>query len=409
MISPDEALRRILRATPVLGVERVLLGSAVERVLAADLRARDNLPPFDTSAMDGYAVRARDLAGASAEAPLELKVGAVLRAGSPRNGGLKPGQAARIMTGAPLPKGADSVVMQEAVRAGSSGKILFRGKTGLGSHIRRRGEDVRAGARLLEKFTRLRPYEIALLAAQGIMEVPVFRRPVVAVLATGDELVPSSQKLSYGTIRNSNGPALLAGLSRWGVVGLDFGIVRDSPAALLAALKKALREADAVLMTGGVSVGDFDFTRGLFPEAGVREIFWKTAVKPGKPLLFGLWERPGRLPKPVFGVPGNPVAAVVCLEEFIRPALEKMQGLSPKHPSYHLIGTAANDYPKPKDRRQYLFCRVRRGPQGYGLEIIRPQGSAMLGMAARADALAVAPEGIARVRAGSELAFRWLK
>ena len=234
-------------------------------------------------------------------------------------------------------------------------------------------------------------------------------RPRVAVLATGDELTQSSEPLAHGQIRNSNGPALVAALSRWDIPAVDMGIVKDDPKELGSALAAALAEADVVVVTGGVSVGDFDYTKAVLQELGVREIFWKVAIKPGKPLLFGVHEAAGASPKLVFGLPGNPLAALGCLEEFVRPALEKLQGYAPKHQSYHLAGQTLNDYPKPQDRQQYLFCRASPGPKGYELTIIRPQGSAMLAMASQANALAVAPAGVSRVRRGETLRFRWLK
>ncbi|MCR4295835.1 MAG: molybdopterin molybdotransferase MoeA [Elusimicrobia bacterium] len=409
MISAEEALALIHAHARVLGAEPVPLERSVDRALAADVRAAVPLPPFDNSAMDGFALRAADLQGATPQAPVELSVRETVRAGGTGGVEVGPGEAVRIMTGAPMPRGADSVVMVERTEAGADGKVRLAGSTMARSHVRARGEDVAEGSLLLEKGALLRPYDVALLAAQGFAEVEAVRLPRVAVLATGDELVNAREPLSPGKIRNSNGPALLAALSRWGVPSEDLGIAPDEPAALRAALAAALARADVLVATGGVSVGDFDFTKAVFAALGVREIFWKVAIKPGKPLFFGVLEAGAAPPKLVFGLPGNPIAALVCLEEFVRPALETLQGHAPKHPSYHLAGTARNDYPKPADRRQYLFCRAVRDEDGYELEIIRPQGSAMLGMASRANALAVAPAGLDRVRRGDVLGFRWLK
>ncbi len=400
MISPDKALSLIAERVQPLGAERVPLDEAAGRVLAEDLHAAQDLPPFDNSAMDGFAVRLLDC---GAEAGATLPVVETVRAGERGRPKLGPGQAIRIMTGAPLPEGTDTVVPKEATEGGDATVKLLRRPT-LGAHIRRRGEDVRAGAQLLRKGVRLRPYEIALLAAQGEERVAVIRRPRVSVLVTGDELTSGSSERSFGLIPNSNGPALCAAVARWGAAPVPHGVAPDEPAELKAALRRALDAADALLVTGGVSVGDFDFTRSALLELGMELVFWKVAIKPGKPLLFGLWQG-----KPVFGLPGNPVAAIVCAEEFARPALERLQGHSPKHQSYHLTGTALNDYSSPEDRLQYLFCRARGRDAGYELEIIRPQGSAMLGMACGADALALSPLGKGRIRAGDQLAFRWLK
>lgn len=404
MISAEDALALIHAHAQVLGSEPVPLERFVDRVLAADVLAAVALPPFDNSAMDGFALRAADLKDATPQAPVELTVLETVRAGGTGLLEVGPGQAVRIMTGAPMPRGADSVVMVERTEDGSDGKVRMDGSTMLRSHVRARGEDVAEGSLLLEKGALLRPCDIALLAAQGITEVPAVRLPRVAVLATGDELIDAREPLAPGKIRNSNGPALLAALSRWGLPAENLGIAPDEPASLRATLASALERADVLVVTGGVSVGDFDCTKAVLADLGLREIFWKVAIKPGKPLYFGALGS-----KLAFGLPGNPIAALVCLEEFVRPALETLQGHAPKHPSYHLSGTAENDYPKPADRRQYLFCRARPAPGGYALEIIRPQGSAMLGMASRANALAVAPAGIDRVRRGDVLGFRWLK
>lgn len=403
MISPEEALRLILENAARLPGESVPLGDCVDRVLAEDVYSTEDLPPFDNSAMDGFAVRFQDCALASPQAPVFLAVRETVRAGELSRLEIRPGEAVKIMTGAPIPRGADAVVMREMTRSQDGGVSILQAPES-GDHIRRHGEDIRPGALLLTKGVKIRPYEIALLAAQGISRVSAVMEPRVSILATGDELVDVAEHITPGKIRNSNGPALAAALSRWRAGARSLGIVRDEPAQMRATLRHALEGADVLLVSGGVSVGDFDYTKALLEELGLKVIFWKAAIKPGKPLLFGLWD--GRL---VFGLPGNPVSAMVCLEEFVRPALETLQGHAPAHPRYHLKGRALNDYPKPKDRQQYLFCQVDQGDDGYGLRIIRPQGSAMLGMACRANALAVSPIGVSRIEEGDVLAFRWLK
>lgn len=408
-ISPGEALRLILERAAALGPEIVPLARCAGRVLAADARAATALPPFDNSAMDGFALRAADVARASELEPVALTVLETVRAGATGRLAVGSGQAVRIMTGAPMPRGADSVVMVERVEAGADGRIHVSQPALQGSHVRARGEDVEEGALLLRAGARLRPYDVALLAAQGFAEVSVIKRPSVAVLSTGDELIAAGEPLAPGKIRDSNGPALEAAVSRWNAPCVNLGIAPDEPAALLAALGAALSSADVLLVSGGVSAGDFDGTKAALAALGVREVFWKVAMKPGKPLFFGVREAPGERTVLVFGLPGNPVAALVCVEEFVRPALEALQGHAPGHESYHLTGAALNDYPKPADRRQYLFCAARPSAAGYELTILRPQGSAMLGMASKANALAIAPEGAGRVARGDALRFRWLK
>ena len=185
---------------------------------------------------------------------------------------------------------------------------------------------------------------------------------------------------------------------------MDAGIARDEEASLRRVIEEALEISDAFVITGGVSVGEFDLTRRVLDRLGFEALFWKVAVKPGKPLLFGTLKG-----KPVFGLPGNPLSALICAEEFIRPALEKMSGAEGRPPSYHLRGTVVNDYPKPAGRRQYVFCRVKRKDGEFLLEVIRPQGSAMIGMASRAEAIALAPIGVSRLVPGMELDFRWMK
>jgi molybdopterin molybdotransferase len=410
MNSVSQAIDLILSRTTVLAEESVPLVDAVGRVLSRDMEAIQNLPPFDNSAMDGYAVKARDVSTACADAPVSLHLADVLRAGASPQIELLPGQAIRIMTGAPVPAGADAIAIQEiALRADDQSVTLGRSVTE-GDHIRRAGEDVRAGTRLLKARTFVRPYEVALLAAQGFSSVPVIRRPRVGVVATGDELVDVGRPLAVGQIRNSNGPALLAALRRWGLPAIDFGIAPDEPHQLEQIFQRALDASDVLIVSGGVSVGDFDFTRECLERLGMDVVFWKVAMKPGKPLLFGIipsMHRDG--PKLVFGLPGNPVSALVCLEELIRPSLEKMQGHTPKHPSYHLSGVSQTEYFKPLDRVQFLFCVAQPMDGAFQLEIIRPQGSAMLGMASGANALAVAVEGVGRIRPGDVLPFRWLK
>ena len=404
MVSPKEALRLILKNTRSLGAETVPLAESEGRVVAEDIFAREDLPPFDSSAMNGFAVRAVDCAPTSRQTSVSLKVGETLRAGALAVVKLRPGQAVKIMTGAPVPKGADAVVMKEFTSENGDGCVKILRAPQRGQHIRCYGEDVHRGELILKKGTLIRPYEIALLAAQGIKKIHAIARPRVAILATGDELVEASQPLSPGKIRNSNGPALAAALSRWGAVPLYQGIVPDDPGLMKTALRQSLESCDMLLASGGASVGVFDSAKTLLEEVGLKDVFWKAAIKPGKPLLFGLYRN-----KPVFGLPGNPISAMVCVEEFVRSAIEKMQGRSPRYPSYHLQGLLENDYPKDAARQQYLFCQASERSDGFRLRVIRPQGSAMLGMAVQANALAIAPIGLSRLKKGMKVSFRWLK
>lgn len=402
-VHPDEALEIILGAVRPLPAEETELDRAAGQVLAEDFSALCDLPPFDNSAMDGYAVRKADLKGAAAESGVTLELRESVRAGQLAATDLSSGEAIKIMTGAPTPPGADAVVMQECTREADS-KVDFFIEPKPGEHIRRQGEDVRTGQALLPAGTVLRAYEIALLAAQGAAKIRVIRRPRVAVATSGDELVDYRKAPGPGKIRNSNSPSLSVLFRRWGCSVVDAGIARDEEASLRRVIEEALEISDAFVITGGVSVGEFDLTRRVLDRLGFEALFWKVAVKPGKPLLFGTLKG-----KPVFGLPGNPLSALICAEEFIRPALEKMSGAEGRPPSYHLRGTVVNDYPKPAGRRQYVFCRVKRKDGEFLLEVIRPQGSAMIGMASRAEAIALAPIGVSRLVPGMELDFRWMK
>lgn len=403
MIQPEEALEKIQGKLRPLPRESVPLSLSVERVLAENISACCDLPPFDNSAMDGYAVKTEDLIPASSGRPVRLRVRETLAAGIHPRRRLVKGEAFKIMTGAHIPKGADAVVMKELVREDKDA-VWISGAARAGENIRRQGEDVRAGDRLLKRGTLIRPYEVALLAAQGMKRVSVVGKPRVAVIVTGSEVVPASQKPPRAKIRNSNGPALAAAISRWGFFIKDYGIAPDRENHLRRIFKKAHEASDILLVSGGVSVGDRDLTKSVLEKLGMKRIFWKIAIKPGKPLLFGLWDR-----KPVFGLPGNPVSALVCVEEFVRPALERMMGRVPGHPPYHLRGIALNRYPSSRERRQYLFCEAIAENEHFNLRILRPQGSAMMAMAAKANALAVSPIGTQGVKPGDTLLFRWLK
>ncbi|WP_220446240.1 gephyrin-like molybdotransferase Glp [Microbulbifer harenosus] len=315
-LMPIETARSRLLAEikPVAGVETVSLKNAVGRILAVGVRSAVDLPPCDNSAMDGYALHSTDL---DAQAPLR-QIGKSF-AGAPFTGEVLPGTCVRIMTGAVLPAGTDAVVMQEHVSADGD-DIHIHGAVRRGAHIRRRGEDVSAGEILLGAGVRISVPHIALLAAAGIATLNVVRRPKIGVFSSGDELRQPGDSLGKGDIYDSNRTALLAALSELKLDILDLGILPDDKNVIREKLAQAAREADAIVTSGGVSVGEADYTREVLEEMG--EIgFWKVAMKPGKPFAFG------RLAGiPFFGLPGNPVSALVTFYQLVVPALETMQG-----------------------------------------------------------------------------------
>jgi molybdopterin molybdotransferase len=310
----EEARKIILERVSPLGAEDVQLAAAVGRVLAHDFAAPRDFPAWDNSAMDGYAVRSGDV-----RAPATLRLSAYIPAGSPGAGPLAAGTAAKILTGAPLPAGADAVVPIEDAEE-REGAVAIPGPVRPGAHVRRRGEDLRAGERILAAGAVLGPAEVSLLASCSRLSVPVFRRARVAILSTGDELVAPGEPLGPGQIHDSNGLALAAAVAQIGAQPAPLGIARDDRASLRALLAEGLR-ADALVTSAGVSMGDRDFVREVLDELGVRQVFWKVDIKPGRPTAFALGGS-----TPVFSLPGNPVSTLLTFEEFVRPAILRMMG-----------------------------------------------------------------------------------
>ena len=391
MLPPDEALRLVLDAVRPLAPREMPLARAGGLVLAVDVRAAADMPAFDNSAMDGWALRAADAGN--------VRLAGAVMAGD-AGGSLPSGAAVRIMTGAPLPAGADCVVPKECGRE-EGGALVLGEPPERGQHVRPRGEDARAGELMLEAGRALGVFEVAVAAAQGLSRVRVVPSPRVAVVTSGDELRSPWEPLGPGQVRDTSTPALCEALRRWGAVPVPVGAARDERAELETLLKTAWAAADAVLVTGGVSVGERDLTRPALAALGAREVFWRTAVKPGKPLLFALWDG-----KPVWGLPGNPVSSLVTAEVFVKPALDVMAGRRPATRPFPERGALGAAFTKPAGLRQFLFCRAPRGPSA--LEPVVPQNSGRLSMGTRAQALAVLPEGRAEFKPGDEVDFRWL-
>jgi molybdopterin molybdotransferase len=319
MIDYAEARRRIIARVKPLPAESVPLTESLGRTLAQTLRARAPIPPFAKATMDGYAVKAGDTRPAEAGAPVELNVVADLPAGRVSRRALGPGSAVRIMTGAPLPKGADAVVMvEDSEKAGTRVKILRA--VSPGDNIGRAGEDLEKGDLILEKGDLIGPAEMGMLAALGRSAVRVVRRPKLAVIATGDEIVEPGEKAGPGCIWNSNGYSLLSLALEAGADARYIGIARDRASELKLKVKKA-GDADILAISGGVSVGDYDLVKDELRRLGVRPVFWQLRIKPGKPTFFGV-----RGKQLVFGLPGNPTSAMVMFHLFVRPAIDLMLG-----------------------------------------------------------------------------------
>jgi len=323
----------------------VPLKASLNLVLGRPVMARGDLPQFDNSAVDGYAIRPN---GHASQMPLRM-VGRA-EAGRPFGGRVRPGEAVRILTGAPVPRGADAIVMQErVVRRGD--QMTIQEWPAPGQNIRRRAEDLRRGTRVLEAGTSLRPQELGLLAALGVARVPVYPRPTVAILTTGNELRPSGARLKPGQIYESNGPLLHALIRQVGAQPIDLGVCRDTLAALARKVRRGL-VCDLLVISGGVSVGEKDFVRKAVVRCGVRPLFWQVDIKPGMPLFVG---KRGRTL--VFGLPGNPVSVFVTFEEFVKPALSRLMGREWQDP-YREPAILRKDL-RISRTRQTHFIRVR--------------------------------------------------
>jgi molybdopterin molybdotransferase len=377
------ALGEITDAFRPLSHERVGLGEAAGRVLAGDVFARADLPAFTNSAMDGYAVRAADTAGASEDAPITLRVAGESRAGGASPAALEPGTATRIFTGARVPENADAVVMQEDTdRDGDSVSIRLAAHSG--KHVRTQGEDVKTGSLLLESGTVLQPGEIGILAGQRHGSVSVTRRPRVALLSTGDELRDISDPVEPGTIVNSNAYALAAQVREAGGIPWVLPIAPDDPKCIEDLVRDALGACDVLISIGGVSVGEYDFVRGALESAGVEPRFWKIAIKPGKPVSFGV---KGTLP--VIGLPGNPISAMLTFEVFVRPGLRKMQGdPNPYRPVAQV--TLGHAHTHKTGRTELARARLTGGADGpMAATLLTRQGSGSLPSMIGVDALVI--------------------
>ncbi len=385
MVGVDEARRRILEAFAPLPDIATPIQDALGLTLAEDVTAAANLPPFTNSAMDGYAVRTFDTLSASATRPAWLRVTGQAAAGYHAEVDLEPGCAVRIMTGAPLPEGADSVVrFEDSDEHGEAGWVGIPRSIRPHENIRPSGEDARQGEIVLAAGTRIRPAEIGLLAAVGRTRIAVHRRPRVAVLVTGDEVVDADTTLRPGQIWNSNGPMIAAQVRQCGGEPIMLGVACDTTDSVRASLAESAG-ADLLITTGGVSVGDFDVVKDVLQAEG-RIDLWQIRLKPGKPLAFG---RVGDTP--LIGLPGNPVAACVAFAQFARPAILTMLGrrdLSMPTVQARLLDQVENR----GGCEQYARVRVDMTPDGYDARLAGGQGSGMLTSLAKANGLLVIPE-----------------
>jgi molybdopterin molybdotransferase len=434
LLSVEEARDRVLAAVPrPLRAEAASPVAAVGRILAESVVAETSLPPWNNAAMDGYALRAEDVAGASADKPVRLMVIGEVRAGAPPDVTVRSRTAVRIATGAVMPPGADAVVPVEDTTAldplgkpmGSRGRdasgplpasCLVHLAVAPGSSVRVAGSDLAGGATILDRGALVTPPAVALIAGAGVRQVRVHRAPRVAVLATGDEVRAPGESLGEAGIPDANRPALLAHVAAAGGEPIDLGIAADRLDDVMARLRDGIARADAVIVSGGVSVGPYDVVKTAFESVG-RVDLWRVAVQPGKPFAFGTADRPDSLqPVLLFGLPGNPVSSIVTFELFVRPALRRLAG----HPNpFRPIDRAVliERVSKSHGRRAFLRVVAERDERGIperderGRVVVRlagGQGSHVLSALGVADALAVVPEHEDQLPAGAEIDLWWL-
>ena len=415
MISVEEALEKILSFVEVLDPEEKPILGCLGQVLVEDVYADIDIPPWDNSAMDGYAIKAEDTYGANKLSPRFIPVVGEIAAGSIADKELKPGTAIRIMTGAPLPQGADAVVQfedtdeltRQSLHPLSQIGILREAKKGL--NVRRRGEDIAKSTLVLRKGTILRPAEIGVLASLGHSTASVIRRPIVSVLATGNELIDPGQPLLTGKIYNSNTYTIAAEVLRYGGIPEILGIGRDSVESLNRKIDESLT-SDMLITCGGVSLGDYDIVKDVLAKRG-QIALWTICMKPGKPSAFGVI-RQGRKRLPHLGLPGNPVSAMITFEQFARPAILKMMGK--ENLAKPTVQAIMDDAVENTDGRR-IFARVvlnliqdTKVGEEYHACLVGPQGSGILTSMAKANGLAIIPENIPGVKPGDKVLVQML-
>lgn len=409
LLNVDHALELVLEHIHPLPAENVTLAQALGRVLAEDITADVSIPPFPNSSMDGYALRAEDIAHANREQPTQLHVVMDIPAGTTPAQPLLPGQAARIMTGAPLPEGADTVIPVESTDAQwkAADNTPFQPQVSVyrslqaGDYVRPIGEDIQAGQTVAKAGTVIRAQEIGVLASLGYARVPLIRQPRVAIVSTGDELVGINDPLTPGKIRDSNSYTLAALISTYGGIPLHITPARDTLDDVRRCFREALEQKpDIILSSAGVSVGAFDVVRSVIEELG-QVNFWRINLRPGKPLAFGHLSG-----IPFFGLPGNPVSAMVTFDVFVRPTLLKLSGRSLQTPT--VIATLGEDLHS-DGRRSYLRVNLTRADGQWVARLTGTQSSGALMSMVQADGLLVVPEDVTLLPAGNTLPVRLLR
>ncbi|MBI5050125.1 MAG: molybdopterin molybdotransferase MoeA [Nitrospirae bacterium] len=400
MLKVEEALTIIIDSVLQLNAETVSLTNSLGRILAEDIFSKGDIPALDNSAMDGYALKSSDTKGASSGTPKILEVIDELKAGMITTSEIKHGQAIKIMTGAPIPRGADSVIMVEDTgREGRNVKIFKEVESG--ENIRKAGEDIKKGESGMQKGALLKAPHLGILAALGMPEIKVTRKPVAAILATGDELIDVGEKAVPGKLRTSNTYTLYSQVLSYGGIPVNLGIAKDEPDNLMKKIKSGM-ECDVIITSGGVSMGDYDLVKDVFVKMGADIKFWKIAMRPGKPILFGTIKG-----KPFFGLPGNPVSSMVGFEMFVRPAILKMSGQRDEDRK-EADAILEEDIKKKKGLRFFLRAQTRWENGVYLTKTTGPQGSAILKSMMLANSLIILPEDEEYIKKGTKVSVRFL-
>jgi len=400
MITVDEALDKILSNIYPLGLEKVSILDALGRVIAEDIYANRDIPPLDNSAMDGYALKFEDVQKASPDHPVRLEVIEDLPAGVISKKKLERGKSIRIMTGAPIPTGADAVIPVEETKKEDASVLIFKSSV-LGENIRKSGEDVKKGDRVISKGDTIRPAEMGMLASVGRSFISVFQKPLVAILCTGDELVDVDGELDEVKIISSNSYTLAAQVKDCRAIPLQLGIAKDRKEEIEEKLRQGMR-ADVLISSAGVSVGDYDFVKDVMKNLGMEMVFWKVAMRPGAPLAFGTIAG-----KPVFGLPGNPVSSMISFEQFVRPSLLKMMGYRQIfRPAIEAV--IKEEIKKMVGRRYFIRGSVSLEKGEYFVTSTGEQGSGILRSMVKANGLIVISEDKERVRAGEKVKVQLL-
>ncbi len=400
MITVEKALQSIFLNFHPLGLEKVNILDALERVIGEDVFATRNIPPANNSAMDGYAVRHIDTKGATRVNPLRLKIIEEIPAGKVPRKRLKKGEASRIMTGAIIPSAADAIIRQEDTKKNGKAVIIYT-SVKEGQDIRFAGEDVQKEELVISKGSIVSPAQIGMLASLGRAFVSVYQKPRVAIIATGDELVDIENDPPPAKIVNSNSYSLAAQVMECGAIPLILGIAKDKKSELQKKFKTALH-ADLIISSGGVSVGDFDFVKDVMGEIGNAMHFWQVAMRPGKPLAFGAIKG-----IPIFGLPGNSVSAMVSFEQFVRPYLLKMQGHT-KIFRQTIKALSSQNFQKKKGVKHFIRAIVKKEKDQYVAAITGEQGSGILKSMVLANALIVLKENETKVKKGDPVTVQLL-